>query len=95
MYTESFIKLVKEVYPSSAIMIQMAEDGSYLLGQMLKSYADVEISPERILQTNDLNELKRMAARLKERRDLYDRWVEVTQVELPKDKRRQQYYSKH
>ena len=74
MYSKEFIARVKEVYPNSATMIELAEKGSDLLGRYLDDSSNGTLSPSDVLNST-YEELVAWAHKEQEKRDLYRDYV--------------------
>lgn len=70
MYSQSFINRVKEVYPNSPTIIELAEKGSDMLGRYLDDNSNDTLTPNMVL-TSTYAELLAWATRAQEKRDLY------------------------
>lgn len=70
MFSKSFINRVKEVYPDSARMHELAESGNQFLGRYLDDSIS-QISYREILDSTSLEELKIKARRIEKQHSLY------------------------
>lgn len=70
-YTRDFIDRVKNAYPSSARIHELAESGSEWLGRYLCEKAPKGIYYDEILAATSLKELKMKALHIKEKNELY------------------------
>ena len=74
-YTQDFINRVKELYPNSAEMHKLAEEGNYFLGRYLDDSSCTGFSPNEILNT-PYEELRRRAEILDQKRKLYADFID-------------------
>lgn len=81
MYSKRLIAQVKTLYPESIGLLEMAEDGEYILGSYLKQYSQEGIDPDAILRTKDISEAHEIALKNKLRKDLYALWIKETEAE--------------
>ena len=81
IYPEDFKKEVKEVYPNSSDIHQLADDGEYFLGRYLDDSSGGGIPLDTVLTTLTLEELQKEARIEKRKINLYRRWCELTQKE--------------
>lgn len=70
MYSKEFIARVKEVYPDSPTIIELAEKGSDLLGRYLDDCSNSTLSPRMVLEST-YEELVEWARKAQARIDLY------------------------
>ncbi len=70
MYSKEFIARVKEVYPNSPTIIELAEKGSDMLGRYLDDSSNGSLSPRDVLKST-YEELVNWANKEQEKRDLY------------------------
>ena len=69
-YSQQFIDKVKEVYPDSPTIIELAEKGSDMLGRYLDDNSNFYISPRMILDST-YEELVAFAEKSLEKQELY------------------------
>lgn len=75
-YSQAFINRGKCVYPSNMDMHNLAEENGYFLGRYLDDSSQGGLSIDTVLKSNSLEELKKGAQEIKERKDLYREWSE-------------------
>ena len=73
-YSTSFIQKVKECYPDSPKMHDLADNGEYFLGRYLDDSSSGAINVDAILLATSLDELQKVARREKMRVNLYKEW---------------------
>lgn len=74
MYSSELIKEVKELYPNSPEMHQLAENGGAFLGRYLDDSSTNSISLNEVLLATSLDELQKKARNMKRKVDLYKKW---------------------
>ena len=74
-YTQEFIDRVKALYPNSAEMHRLADEGNYFLGRWLDDSSSAGFSADEILNT-PYEKLIEEAKILKEKRQLYRDFLE-------------------
>jgi hypothetical protein len=75
-YTKELIDEVKELYPTSTQMIELAENGSVWLGRYLDDSSPTGIPLNRILLATSLEDLQKEARLSKRKIELYKKWCE-------------------
>lgn len=73
-YTQEFIDRVKQLYPSSAEMHRLAEEGNYFLGRWLDDSSSSGFSPSEVLNMPYEDLIKRAKER-QAKRELYADFV--------------------
>ena len=76
MYTKDLIDEVKELFPDSPKMIELAERGDAFLGRYLDDSSNSSISLDTILLATTLEELQSKARKEKRKVKLYQKWCE-------------------
>lgn len=76
MYSEQLIKRVKEIYPDNKEIHKLADTGNVYLGRYLDDNSNPSISINVILNSTDLESLKKIALKEKEKLELYFMWCE-------------------
>jgi hypothetical protein len=76
MYSEKFIKEVKECYPDSEKIHQLADEGSVLLGRYLDDSCGGGIPLDRVLTALTLEELQAEARLAKRKVNCYRMWCD-------------------
>lgn len=84
MYSQELINKVKEIYPDSKAMHQLAESGNAFLGRYLDDLSMDSVSIDKILLATSLDEIQKEARIIKQRKQLYTDWC--------KEDPRQKYY---
>ncbi len=74
MYSEKLIKEVKECYPNSKKIQELADKGNVWLGRYLADNSVVGISLDRVLTALTLEELQTEAQIAKRKTDCYRMW---------------------
>jgi hypothetical protein len=74
MYSPELIKEVKELYPNSPEMHQLAENGGAFLGRYLDDSSPSGIPINEILLATSLDELQKKARIMKRKVELYRKW---------------------
>ena len=74
-FTKDFVSRVKDLYPDSAEMHRLAEEGNAFIGRYLDDSSSVNISPDTILNTS-YEELIKRAMILKQKQKLYADFIE-------------------
>jgi hypothetical protein len=74
MYSPELIREVKELYPNSPEMHQLAENGGAFLGRYLDDSSCNSISLNEILLATSLDELQKKARQMKRKVELYKKW---------------------
>lgn len=75
-YTKELIEEVRELYPDSPKMHELAESGHPILGRYLDDSSSGGISIDQILLATTLEELQTKARLLKRKVNLYKKWCE-------------------
>lgn len=75
-YTRELINEVKELYPDSPRMHELAESGNAFLGRYLDDSSANSINIDRILLATSLDELQKEARMMKRKVNLYKKWCE-------------------
>jgi hypothetical protein len=73
-YSEELIKEVKELYPDSKEMHELAENGDAFLGRYLNDSCDSGIGLNEILLATSLDELQEKARLMMRKVELYKKW---------------------
>jgi len=73
-YSESLIREVKELYPDSVEMHNLADSGNAFLGRYLDDSSPTGIPLDTILLATSLDELQTIARRAKRKVELYHKW---------------------
>jgi hypothetical protein len=76
MYTKDLIQEVKELYPNSEKMIELAESGNAFLGRYLDDSSATAINIDRVLLATSLDEIQAEARLMKRKFNLYKKWCE-------------------
>jgi hypothetical protein len=76
MYTADLIAEVKELYPNSPEMHQLAENGGAFLGRYLDDSSSGSLGVDEILLATSLDELQKKARILKRKKQLYAKWCD-------------------
>jgi len=74
MYTQDLIREVKELFPNSTAMHQLAEAGEAFLGRYLDDSSSTGMSIDKILLAISLDELQKEARLMKRKVELYKKW---------------------
>ena len=74
IYAQEFIDRVKKLYPNSAEMHRLAEEGNYFLGRWLDDSSSGGLSPSEVLNT-PYEDLIRRAQEMDAKRELYADFV--------------------
>lgn len=74
MYSQEFIREVKELFPNSSDMHRHAEQGNEILGRFLDDSSAGGISVDKILLATSLEEIQKEARILKRKSELYNKW---------------------
>ena len=75
-YTRELINEVKELYPDSIKMHELAESGNAFLGRYLDDSCSTGMSIDKILLATSLDELQKEARLMKRKVNLYKKWCE-------------------
>jgi hypothetical protein len=75
-YTQELINEVKELYPNSAEMHKLAENGNAYLGRYLDDSCNGSIGFDEILLATSLDELEKIARLMKRKVLLYKKWCD-------------------
>jgi len=73
-YSRELINEVKELYPDSKEMHELAESGNAFLGRYLDDSAPNSISLNEVLLATSLEELQKKARLYKRKLNLYSKW---------------------
>lgn len=76
MYTQELIDKVKEMYPNSQEMHQLADTGNAFLGRYLDDSSHGGISIDTVLLATSLDELQKTARVMKKKVELYRMWCD-------------------
>jgi len=76
-YPNELIAEVRELYPDSLDMIELAESGSWMLGRYLDDSSMSEMPMVRILSATSLGELQKEAHFEMRKCELYQEWCNV------------------
>jgi hypothetical protein len=74
MYSAELIREVKELYPNSSEMHQLAENGGAFLGRYLDDSSPSGFPIDKILLATSLDEIQKEARIMKRKVDLYRKW---------------------
>lgn len=77
-YSEAFKQKVKQVYPDSKEMHQMANDNVYFLGRYLDDSSSSAIPARMVIDATSLEVLKEYAKKELAKVDLYREWHNET-----------------
>lgn len=75
-YTKELIAEVKELYPHSARMHELADEGSVWLGRYLDDSSPRAIPIDIVLKATSLDDLQKIAREYKRKAELYGKWCE-------------------
>lgn len=75
-YTQKLIKMVKELYPDSKDMHELADSGNAFLGRYLDDCCTDSLPLDTILLATSLDSLQQKARDMKRRVELYAMWCE-------------------
>ena len=75
-YSNDLIREVKELYPDSSKMHELAESGSAWLGRYLDDSSPTGIPIDEVLLATSLEDLQRKARQAKRKVNLYKKWCE-------------------
>lgn len=75
-YSADLIREVRELYPDSPKMIELAQEGSVWLGRYLDDSCPSGIPINDVLLATSLDELQKKARLYKRKIDLYKKWCE-------------------
>jgi len=73
-YTQELINEVKELYPDSKEMQELAENGNAFLGRYLDDSSPTGFPLDTILLATSLDELQTKARQMKRKVELYRKW---------------------
>ena len=74
MYSPELIREVKELYPNSPEMHQLADSGNAFLGRYLDDSSPSDVPINEVLLATSLDELQKKARIMKRKVDLYRKW---------------------
>ena len=74
MYSPELIREVKELYPNSPEMHQLADSGNAFLGRYLDDSSPSGVPINEVLLATSLDELQKKARNMKRKVDLYKKW---------------------
>jgi len=74
-YTQELINEVKELYPNSKEMHELADSGNAFLGRWLDDSSQGGFPVDKILLATSLDALQKEARNMKRRRELYGKWL--------------------
>ncbi len=75
-YTRDLIDEVKELYPTSTKMHELANSGNVMLGRWLDDSSPQGISVDKILLATSLETLQKEARIAKRKIELYKKWCD-------------------
>ena len=84
-YPNELIAEVRELYPDSLDMIELAESGSWMLGRYLDDSSMSEMPMVRILSATSLGELQKEAHLAIRKCELYDKWCDLYKLKQQKE----------
>ena len=76
MYTPELIREVKELYPNSPEMHQLADNGNAFLGRYLDDSSPTGVPINDVLLATSLDELQKKARNMKRKVELYKKWCQ-------------------
>ena len=74
MYSPELIREVKELYPNSPEMHQLADSGNAFLGRYLDDSSPSGVPINDVLLATSLDELQKKARNMKRKVELYKKW---------------------
>ena len=74
MYSPELIREVKELYPNSPEMHQLADSGNAFLGRYLDDSSPSGVPINEVLLATSLDELQKKARNMKRKVELYKKW---------------------
>lgn len=74
-YTQELIDEVKELYPDSIEMHELADSGNAFLGRWLDDSSQGGFPIDTILLATSLDDLQKKARVIKRKRELYGKWL--------------------
>lgn len=83
-YPKEFVEKVKKVYPNWKRLHEALDAGSYMVGRYLCDSTCDSVSLEKILDADNIEDLKETAKLASERNSVYTEWCKLYDIQVPK-----------